>query len=73
MAICPNWSELFFDATICRQVPFSAVVISLMGDGPKTMDPVIVSSCIILEDEMSETHAYGIVSKVRCDIMIFYY
>jgi hypothetical protein len=24
LAICPNWAEIFFDATTRRQVPFSA-------------------------------------------------
>jgi hypothetical protein len=65
LAACPNWAEIFFDATTRRQVPFSAVVISLMGDGPNTIDPVIVLSCVILEDETSETQVDGIVTKVR--------
>jgi hypothetical protein len=61
----PNRAEIFFDTTTCRQVPFSAVVISLMGDGPKTMDPFIVLSCVILEDKTSKTQVDGIVTKVR--------
>jgi hypothetical protein len=65
LAVCPNWAEIFFDATTRRQVPFSAVVISLMGDGPKTIDPVIVLSCVILEDKTLETQVDGIVTKVR--------
>ena len=64
LAACPNWAEIFFDATTRRQVPFSAVVISLMGDGPETIDPIIVSSCVILEDETSEMQVDGIVTKV---------
>ena len=44
---------------------FSAVVISLMGDTPESIDPVIVSSCVVLEDQTSETQVDGIVSKVR--------
>ena len=36
-----------------------------MGDGPDTIDPVIISSCVILEDETSETQVDGIVTKVR--------
>ena len=58
-------AQIFFDATTCRQVPFSAVVISLMGDTPESIDPVIVSSCVVLEDETSETQVDGIVSKGR--------
>ncbi len=65
LAACPNWAEIFFDTTTRRQVPFSAVVISLMGDCPNTIDPVIVSSCIVLEDETSEMQVDGIVTKVR--------
>jgi hypothetical protein len=65
LAACSNWAEIFFDATTRRQVPFSAVVISLMGDGPDSIDPVIVSSCVILEDETSETQVDGILTKVR--------
>ena len=47
LAACSNWAEIFFDATTRRQVLFSAIVISLMGDGPDSIDPVIVSSCVI--------------------------
>ena len=68
LAACPNWAEIFFDATTRCQVPFSAVVISLMGDGPETIDPIIVSSCVILEDETSEMQVDGIVTKVRTQI-----
>ena len=64
LAACPNWAEIFFDATKCRQVPFLAVVISLIRDDPETIDPVIVLSCVILEDKTSETQVDGIVTKV---------
>ena len=42
----------------------SPLIISLMGDGPESIDPIIVSSCVILEDETSETQVDGIVTKV---------
>jgi len=64
LAACPNWAEIFFDSTTRRQVPFMAVVISLMGDGPDSLDSIIVSSCIVLEDETSEKQVDGIVNKV---------
>jgi hypothetical protein len=64
LAVCPNWAEIFFDATTRRQVPFSAVIISLMRDGPESIYPIIVSSCVVLEDETSETQVDGIVTKV---------
>jgi hypothetical protein len=70
LSICTNWAEIFFDATTRRQVPFSAVVISLMGDTPESIDPVIVSSCVVLEDETSETQVDGIISKVRHIIIL---
>ncbi len=70
MSACTNWAEIFFDATTRRQVPFSAVVISLMGDTPESIDPVIVSLCVVLEDETSETQVDGIISKVRHTIML---
>jgi len=65
LSVCTNWVEIFFDATVHRQVLFSAVVISLMGDTPESIDPVIVLSCVVLEDETLETQVDGIVSKVR--------
>jgi len=64
LAACFHWAEIFFDVTTRRQVPFLAVVISLMGDDNETIDPVIVLSCVILEDETSETQVDGIVTKV---------
>ena len=70
LSICTNWAEIIFDATTRRQVPFSAVVISLMGDTPESIDPVIVSSCVVLEDETSETQVDGIISKVRHIIIL---
>ena len=73
LAICPTWVEIFFDTTTQRQVPFLAVVISLMGDRPKSIDPIIVSLCIVLEDETPETQVDGIVSKVRATIVCSYW
>ena len=64
LASCEDWAQILFDATTRRQVPFSAVVISLMGDEATSLDPVIVSSCVILEDETAETQVSGIISKV---------
>ncbi len=51
LASCPNWDEIIFDSITCRQVPFTAVVISLMGDEPESIDSIIVSLCVVLEDE----------------------
>jgi ribosomal protein L17 len=71
LAACPTWSQIFFDGTTRRQVPFSAVIISLMGDEPGSFDPVIVSSCVIMEDETSDMQVEGIVAKVR-ELIICY-
>ena len=71
LSACKNWAEIIFDATTRRQVPFSAVVISLMGDGPDIIDPSIVSSYVILEDETSETQVDGIMTKLGHPAAIF--
>ena len=47
---------------------FSAVVISLMGDGPESIDPIIVLSCVVLEDETLETQVDGVVTKVHVSV-----
>lgn len=65
LAACPDWMQIFFDATTRRQIPFSAVIISLMGDEPGSFDPIIVSSCVIMRDETSERQVEGITDKVR--------
>ena len=57
-----NWKQIFFDATTRRQVPFQAVIIGLMSSDK--LDPVIVSSCIFMEDETSEKQVEGILEKV---------
>jgi hypothetical protein len=57
-----NWKQIFFDATTRRQVPFQAVIVALMTDGK--LDPVIVSSCIFMEDETAEKTVESIEDKV---------
>ena len=59
------YKQLFTDATSRRQTPFQALIIGLMGEDFE-LDPVIVSSCIFLDDERAETVAAAIVDKVRC-------
>lgn len=63
LAAAEDWKALWTDATTRRQIPFTALVIGLLGD-EDTIDPVVVSSCIFMDDERSETQAEGIVSKV---------
>ena len=64
LAACPDWAQIFFDSTTRGQVPFMAFVVSLMGDGPDSLDSIIVSSCVVLEDETLEEQVNGIVNKV---------
>ena len=57
------WKQLFFDAATRRQTPFQAVVIGLMNN--RRLDPVVVSSCIFLEDESAETSVKNTIERVR--------
>ena len=50
------------DGTSRRQIAFQNLVIALMEDGQ--LDPVIVSSCMILEDDISENQVKSIVDMV---------
>ena len=59
-----KWKQIIFDATTQRQVPFQAVIIGLMTDNNK-LDPIVVSSCIFMEDELAEKTVDSIVNKVR--------
>ena len=63
LANAGNWDQLWTDATTRRQVPFTALIIGVLGDAEK-VDPVVVSSCIFMEDETSESQAKGIIGKV---------
>jgi hypothetical protein len=38
-------------------------VVGLLGDDD-AIDPIVVSSCIFMEDERSESQAEGIITKV---------
>ena len=57
-----TWHQLFTDGTSRRQIAFQNLVIALMEDGK--LDPVIVSSCMVLEDETSEKQVKSIVDMV---------
>ncbi len=74
LADAPSWSQLWTDGTTRRQIPFTALVVGLMGKDDDIIDPVVVSSCIFMEDERSETAADGILKRVIMHIAecIFY-
>ena len=67
-----SWHQLFTDGTSRRQIAFQNLVIALMEDGK--LDPVIVSSCMVVEDETSENQVKSIletVSTVQCVLDMF--
>ena len=70
LASADSWKQLWTDATTRRQIPFTALIIGLLGD-EEDIDPVIVSSCIFMDDERSETQADGIVDKVSFELAPF--
>ena len=63
LASVEKWDQLWTDATTQRQCPFQALIIGLM-DTEKNLDPVIISSCIFLEEESVETTIKSILAKV---------
>ncbi len=65
LADAPTWSQLWTDGTTRRQIPFTALVVGSMGDD-EDIDPVVVSSCIFMEDERSKTQADGILNCMSC-------
>lgn len=58
-----TWHQLFTDGTSRRQIAFQNLVIALMENGK--LDPVIVSSCMVVEDETSENQVKSIMDMVR--------
>ena len=63
LANASRWDQLWTDATTCLQVPFTALIIGMLDEDGK-IDPVVVSSCIFMDDETAETQSAGIVNKV---------
>ena len=55
------WDQLWTDSTTRRQIP---LIIGILADSGN-IDPIVVSSCIFMEDERSETQVDGIVNKVN--------
>lgn len=66
LARVQSWEQRWTGAATRRQIPFTALIIGLMGDGSDDkIDPIVISSCIFMDDETSETCAAGIIRKVR--------
>ena len=69
LADAPSWNQLWTNRTSRQQIPFSALVIGLIGEDDD-INPVVVLSCIFMEDEQSETQTDGIMNRVNsnaCD------
>jgi hypothetical protein len=47
-----------------RQIPFTALNIGVLAESGD-IDPVVISSCIFMEDKTSEMQVDGIVKKVN--------
>ncbi len=58
-----TWDQLCIDAKTRRQIPFTALIIGLVGDDG--LYQVVMSSGILTDDETEATQAEGIVAKVR--------
>ena len=65
LAKSEKWNQIFTDATTRRQISFQALLVGVM-DNDGMIDPVVVSSCIFMEDERLETEAQCVIDKV-CD------
>lgn len=64
LARAQSWDQLNTDATTRRQIPFTALIIGVLGANG-VIDPMVVSSCIFTDEETSECQAEGIINKVR--------
>ena len=71
LADAANWDQLWTDATTRRQIPFTALIIGVIGNSDK-INPIVLSSCIFMEDETSESQADGIVNKVSTKCQTFF-
>ena len=67
-----SWRPIFTDTTYTRQCKFQALVVGLM-DEDGLLYPVIVCSCILLENETPQTTFYTIVDKVSIFLMFMYH
>ena len=57
------WKQVFTDATTRRQQSFQTLIIGV-GTDDDSIDPVIISSCIFLEDESAETTFTSLNNKI---------
>ena len=67
-----SWRQILTDTNSRRQCAFQALVVGLM-DEDGFLDSVIVSSCIFLENETSQTTFDTIVDKVSIFLMFLFH
>ena len=72
LADADSWRQIFTEVTSRRQCAFQTLVVGLMDDDG-FLDPVIVSSCIFLENETSKTTLGTIVYKVSIFLMFVFH
>ena len=72
LADADSWRQIFTELTSCRQCAFQTLVVGLM-DNDGLLDPVIVFSCIFLENETSKTTFDTIVDKVSIFLMFVFH
>ncbi len=65
LANVPQWLQLWTNATTRRQIPFTALIIGVLAESGD-IDPVVILSCIFMEDKTSKMQVDGIVKKVTC-------
>ena len=58
-----DWVQMSFDGTTRRHIPFQCLIISIMKEEYK-VDPVIVSSCIFLDNETADCVTDSLFNKV---------
>ena len=72
LADADSCRQIFTDATSRHQYTLEALFVGLM-DEDGLLDPVIVSSCIFLDNETSQTIFDKIVDKVSIFLMFVFY
>ena len=63
IASASEWGQLWTDGTSRRQTSFTALIVGILTDAGD-IDPVVISSCIFMEDETSQMQVDGLVNKV---------
>jgi len=71
LANAPEWLQLWTNATTRRQIPFTALIIGVLAESGD-IDPVVISSCIFVEDETSEMQVDDIVKKITQSHDLFF-